>query len=98
MVVTPNALKFTEKGSINCGYKVNNGCVEFFVKDTGKKIAHDKLEMIFNMFTQEDTSITRGYEGSGLGLSIARGLVKLLGDTISATSEKGPPLTETFKK
>jgi PAS domain S-box-containing protein len=91
-----NALKFTEKGSIKCGYKVNNGFVELFVQDTGKEIDSDKLEMIFDMFTQEDTSNTRGYEGSGLGLSIAKGLVDLLGGTISVTSEKGKGSTFTF--
>lgn len=91
-----NALKFTEKGTISCDYKVNNGFVEFFVRDTGKGIENNKLEMIFSMFSQEDTSHTRGYEGSGLGLSIARGLVTLLGGTISVTSEKGKGSTFTF--
>lgn len=95
-ILLDNALKFTEKGIINCDYKVNNELLEFFVQDTGKGIEDNKLEMIFNMFTQEDTSLTRGYEGSGLGLSIARGLVTLLGGTISVTSEKGIGSTFTF--
>ena len=88
-ILLDNALKFTEKGSISCGYNLNNGFIKFFVQDTGKGIDSDKLEMIFKMFSQEDTSNTRGYEGSGLGLSIAGGLVNLLGGTISVTSEKG---------
>jgi signal transduction histidine kinase len=88
-ILFDNALKFTAKGSISCGYNLNNGFIKFFVEDTGKGIDSDKLEMIFNMFSQEDTSNTRGYEGSGLGLSIARGLVNLLGGTISVASEKG---------
>ncbi|MDP3435278.1 MAG: response regulator, partial [Bacteroidota bacterium] len=88
-ILFDNALKFTEKGSISCGYNLNNGFIKFFVQDTGKGIDSDKLEMIFNMFAQEDTSNTRGYEGSGLGLSIAGGLVNLLGGTISVASEKG---------
>jgi PAS domain S-box-containing protein len=91
-----NALKFTEKGSITCGCNRNNGFVEFLVQDTGQGIAPKKLDIIFNIFTQEDTSNTRGYEGSGLGLSIAKGLVKLLGGTIGATSEKGKGSTFTF--
>ncbi len=95
-ILFDNALKFTEKGIIKCDYKVNNGFLEFFVRDTGKGIEHNKLEMIFSMFTQEDTSLTRGYEGSGLGLSIARGLVTLLGGSISVTSEKGKGSTFTF--
>jgi CheY-like chemotaxis protein len=91
-----NALKFTEKGSITCGCNRNNGFVEFFVQDTGQGIAPKKLDIVFNIFTQEDTSNTRGYEGSGLGLSIAKGLVDLLGGTISVTSEKGQGSIFTF--
>jgi PAS domain S-box-containing protein len=84
-----NAMKFTAAGSICCGLKLKEGFVEFFVQDTGKGIASNKLAVIFNIFTQEDPSNTRGHEGSGLGLSIASGLVKLLGGSISVTSEKG---------
>jgi PAS domain S-box-containing protein len=84
-----NAIKFTTAGSIACGYRLKEGFVEFLVQDTGKGIAPEMLNAIFDVFTQEDTSDTRGYEGSGLGLSIANGLVKLLGGAISATSEKG---------
>jgi PAS domain S-box-containing protein len=91
-----NALKFTNRGSIGCGYSLKNGFVEFFVKDTGKGIAPEMLDAIFDSFTQEDSSDTRGYEGSGLGLSIASGLVKLLGGTISVTSEQGKDSVFTF--
>ncbi len=91
-----NALKFTERGSIGCGYKLNEGFVEFYVKDTGRGIAPKMLDEIFTMFTQEDPSDKRGHEGSGLGLSIASGLVKLLGGAISATSEKGKGSSFTF--
>jgi PAS domain S-box-containing protein len=91
-----NALKFTEKGSIACGYNLINGFIEFFVKDTGKGIAPQKLNAIFNMFTQEDSSDTRGHEGSGLGLSIASGMVKLLGGTISVQSQPGEGSVFTF--
>ncbi len=88
-ILFDNAIKFTQKGSIKCGYRILSGFLEFFVQDTGKGIANHNLEMIFKMFSQEDSSLTRGYEGSGLGLSIAQGLVKLLGGTITATSEIG---------
>ncbi|MDO8897559.1 MAG: response regulator, partial [Bacteroidales bacterium] len=91
-----NAFKFTQQGTISCGYRIIPGFVEFFVQDTGKGIAHEKLEMIFEIFAQEDSSMTRGYEGSGLGLSIANGLVKLLGGTMSVTSEKGKGSIFTF--
>ncbi|MDZ7777045.1 MAG: PAS domain S-box protein [Bacteroidales bacterium] len=88
-ILFDNALKFTTRGKISCGYKVKDEFVEFFVQDTGKGIAPGKLDVIFNMFTQEDSSYTRAHEGSGLGLTIARGMVKLLGGTISITSEQG---------
>jgi len=83
-----NAFKFTQQGKISCGYQIKPGFVEFFVQDTGIGIDSDKLEMIFNMFVQGDTSSTRGYEGSGLGLTIANGLANQLGGSISVTSEK----------
>jgi len=88
-IIFDNALKFTRKGSVSCGYKLTDGFVEFFVKDTGIGIAAEKLDSIFKIFTQEDYSDTRGYEGSGIGLSIANGLVNLLGGNITVESEKG---------
>ncbi len=87
-ILLDNALKFTKEGRIRCGYSIESGFLEFFVQDSGIGIAQDKLGIIFNMFMQEDASTTRGYEGSGLGLTIAQGLVKLIGGTIEATSEK----------
>jgi len=88
-ILLDNALKFSKEGSISCGYRIIPGFLEFFVHDTGIGIAQDKLEIIFDLFSQEDNSNTRGYEGSGLGLTIARGLVKLLGGSLKVTSEKG---------
>lgn len=95
-ILFENALKFTEKGSISCGYRILPGFVEVFVADTGKGIDANKLELIFEMFAQEDASNTRGHEGSGLGLTIAKGLVNLLGGTIAVNSEKGKGTTFTF--
>ncbi|MDP2235254.1 MAG: PAS domain S-box protein [Bacteroidales bacterium] len=91
-----NAIKFTHQGKISFGYRMLPGFVELFVQDTGKGIGQHKLEMIFEIFAQEDSSMTRGHEGSGLGLSIADGLVKLLGGTMSVTSEKGKGSIFTF--
>lgn len=91
-----NAIKFTKKGNITCGYVVKSGGVEFYVRDTGCGIYKEKLELIFDLFTQENSSNTRGYEGSGLGLSIAKGLVALLGGQINATSLKGMGSEFTF--
>ena len=95
-ILLDNALKFTRQGSLNCGFKIRAGFVEFFVKDTGIGIEPDKLEIIFNMFSQGDSSNTRGYEGSGLGLTIARNLVKMLGGSLTVTSERGNGSVFTF--
>jgi signal transduction histidine kinase len=84
-----NAVKFTDEGEVTFGCRFSDGRCQFFVQDTGQGIGANKLEEIFNMFTQEDTALTRGYEGSGLGLAIAKGVVELLGGEIHAESEKG---------
>jgi len=96
-ILLDNALKFTKEGKISCGYIVANGVVEFFVQDTGKGIAKEKLELIFNIFTQEEQASTRGYEGSGLELAIAKGMVNILGGEIKAFSEPGIGSTFRFK-
>jgi PAS domain S-box-containing protein len=87
--LTDNAIKFTEKGSITLGGRIENESLYLFVKDTGKGISKERIQMIFDMFSQEDVEMTRGYEGSGLGLSISRGIIDLLGGKIWAESEKG---------
>ncbi len=84
-----NAEKFTSNGSIMFGFEVIEKWVNFFVKDTGKGIATDKLDLIFEPFIQEDLSNTRGYEGNGLGLSLVKGMVELLGGEIWVESQKG---------
>ncbi len=84
-----NAVKFTKEGSITCGYCIKNGSIDFFVQDTGSGIDNNKLDLIFEMFRQADPSLTRGHEGSGLGLTIAMSFVTLLGGEIKVTSEKG---------
>lgn len=82
-----NAVKFTNSGSITFGYRVEANGINFYVRDTGIGIATENLGIIFERFTQADSSITRQYEGTGIGLSIARGLVRLLGGEIGVTSE-----------
>jgi len=84
-----NAIKFSDKGSIEFGFEHLNGRVRIFVKDQGIGIAEDKIHLIYEHFMQEDPLNTRKFEGSGLGLSIARGLVSLLGGTIEVQSRKG---------
>ncbi|MEI6173913.1 MAG: PAS domain-containing protein [Bacteroidota bacterium] len=84
-----NAIKFTNLGSITFGYAVKSGTIDFFVIDTGIGIAPEFHERIFEPFTQEIISDTRGHEGSGLGLSIIKGFLKLLGSDIRLESVKG---------
>ncbi|MBN2520882.1 MAG: PAS domain S-box protein [Bacteroidales bacterium] len=84
-----NALKFTEKGTITFGFTIEMNKIQFFVKDTGIGIGKDKLNEIFDMFRQEDTSNTRKYGGTGLGLTISKNLVELLGGNMWVESEKG---------
>lgn len=87
--ILSNAEKFTTSGSIILGVEIIEQWVKFFIKDTGKGIAADKLDIIFGPFIQEDISNTRGHEGSGLGLALAKGMVKLLGGKIWVESQKG---------
>lgn len=84
-----NAIKFTPRGEITFGYAIKSGLLEFFVQDSGIGITREAQTRIFENFVQEEVSISRGYEGSGLGLSIAQGLAKLLGSEIHVDSTKG---------
>ena len=82
-----NALKFTDNGEIILGYVHEGSFIRFFVKDTGRGIPADKQQMIFDRFSQADVSLTRNYEGAGLGLSIARAYVEMLGGAIGVISQ-----------
>jgi two-component system sensor histidine kinase/response regulator len=91
-----NAVKFTKSGSITIGYNRKESDLEFFVKDTGKGISDESKKLIFDRFMQEDNSYTRIYEGCGLGLSISKGLVELLGGKIWVESEENKGSTFFF--
>ncbi len=82
-----NALKFTSAGGIDYGYKKINDVLEFYVIDTGIGIALDMKEKIFDRFHQVDNPLTRTQEGAGLGLSISKAYVEMLGGTIRVESE-----------
>ncbi len=84
-----NAIKFTKEGGIHFGYVIKNGEIEFFVRDTGMGIPKDLQERVFDRFTQADVALTRNYEGSGLGLSICKGLTELLGGRMWLESTPG---------
>jgi CheY-like chemotaxis protein len=84
-----NALKFTKKGSIEFGCSLIDDNYQFYVKDTGIGIPTDKRAIIFERFLQADSSLSRGFEGAGLGLSIAKAYVEMLGGKIWLESEIG---------
>jgi len=84
-----NAIKFTEQGQITFGYQFTRHDVSMFVEDTGIGIPADKTRMIFDRFGQADLSFQRGYEGAGLGLSISKAYVEMLGGTIHVASTVG---------
>ena len=97
-----NAVKFTERGSVRIGVGVveagpESAVVEFSVSDTGVGIEQAKLAEIFESFTQADSSTTREYGGSGLGLTIARELVELMGGSIEVQSSPGAGSTFRFR-
>jgi PAS domain S-box-containing protein len=92
-----NALKFTESGSITIALSKGEGrFIDIAVKDTGTGIPEDKLESIFEKFTQADSSVTRQFGGTGLGLAITQQLVELLAGEIGVESTVGTGSTFTF--
>jgi|GEM_PF-628395 len=84
-----NALKFTDKGQITLEVSQDRGMIRIDVIDTGKGIASDKLETIFEKYAQEDRGISRNYGGTGLGLSISRDIAQLMGGDLRVTSQIG---------
>jgi signal transduction histidine kinase len=89
-----NAIKFTESGEValrvapDAGSSVP-GALRFTISDTGIGIAGEKLGAVFERFTQADSSTTRRYGGSGLGLTISKRLVELMGGRIWVESQVG---------
>jgi signal transduction histidine kinase/DNA-binding response OmpR family regulator len=96
-----NAIKFTDKGevTITVSYKENNGnqcIVNFKIKDTGIGIEANQLERLFQPFAQADSSITRRYGGTGLGLVISKRLCEMMGGTLEVKSQGGIGSTFNF--
>ena len=84
-----NAIKFTITGSVEFGYEKKDHYLEFFIKDTGRGIREDLKKIIFERFRQGSESINRSDEGTGLGLTIAKAHVEMLGGKIWMESQEG---------
>ncbi len=96
-----NAIKFTLKGQVRIDVSTarddaHHATLRFAVSDTGSGIPQSRLERIFDPFTQADSSTTRRFGGTGLGLTISRRLVELMGGTIGANSVEGRGSTFWF--
>nr|WP_315191102.1 ATP-binding protein [uncultured Flavobacterium sp.] len=97
-----NALKFTKNGSVTVRTKIEssegkNVLIYFEIVDTGIGIAADKLETVFDSFSQGSIEVNRKYGGTGLGLTIVKKLVTLLGGDIKLESTVGKGSTFSFK-
>ncbi len=98
-----NAVKFTESGEIQVQVealpegKPQRLTLRFSVTDTGIGIPHDKLNRLFKSFSQVDSSLSRKYGGSGLGLDISARLVEMMGGAIGVESVEGKGSTFTFR-
>ncbi len=97
-----NAIKFTSTGEIVVEVSAetvseSRSILMFTVTDTGIGIAEDKLDMLFEAFTQADSSTTRKYGGTGLGLTISKNIANLMGGDIGASSKEGSGSTFWFK-
>jgi len=98
-----NAIKFTDSGSIEFGYTVESMAsktnflahdplplhLQFYIKDTGIGIPADRQKAIFDRFVQADISDSRAFQGAGLGLSISKAYIEMLGGEIWVESEEG---------
>ena len=89
-----NAIKFTEKGNVDISCDVLNDSllsqtIQITVKDTGIGMEANFLDCLFEKFSQEDASVTRQHGGTGLGMSICKDLINLMGGEIQVKSKKG---------
>ena len=92
-----NALKFTAEGRVVLRVSNPDGDLRFAIEDTGIGIPAEKLDALFERFTQADTSTTRKFGGSGLGLAICRDLARLMGGEVTVESKEGVGSTFTAR-
>jgi len=86
--LTKNAIKFTDAGSVELGCARKGDFIEFFIKDTGVGIPKDRHQVVFERFIQADVADKRAFQGAGLGLSIAKAFVEMLGGMIWFESQE----------
>ncbi|HKI80069.1 MAG TPA: response regulator, partial [Pseudodesulfovibrio sp.] len=96
-----NALKFTPRGLVELTVELSRveagrACLQFKVRDTGVGIPEDKLDAVFDSFTQADSSLRKKHQGTGLGLTISRQLVNMMGGEIGVESAVGKGSTFFF--
>ncbi|MFZ4562046.1 MAG: response regulator [Bacteroidales bacterium] len=96
-----NAIKFTKKGSVTLAIEVpemndQSVSLKFIVKDTGIGIPAEKLDLLFESYYQADSSMSRSYGGTGLGLTISKRLVEMMGGSIGVESTYGNGSTFCF--
>ena len=84
-----NAVKFTDSGRVDVRVRVDGRRLVFEIADTGMGMSADETARIFEAFEQADASVTRRHGGSGLGLTITRNLVEMMGGTIAVESRPG---------
>ena len=92
-----NAVKFTHQGKVVINVKSDEDFVCFDVVDTGIGMTKEQLDRVFDPFSQADASMSRKYGGTGLGTTISKQLVELMGGTICAKSEENKGSTFSFK-
>lgn len=92
-----NSIKYTDKGCVEYGYYTSNNNIIFYVKDTGAGIPKDKEDVIFESFRRLDESLTRKYEGIGLGLTVCKRITDVLNARLWFRSEEGKGTVFFFK-
>jgi len=92
-----NAIKFTDRGNVSLRVRPEDGHIDFTVTDTGRGIDDDDVPRIFEPFWQAEQTRTRRADGTGLGLSVARRLARMLGGDITVESRPGSGATFTVR-